>query len=382
MTNLQKVAVFTDSDEMFRSFKKAIPSGVGEVQRFATLEGDIPAGVTLAFVDGKWQGDLNVLLGKLAARAIYVVLVDDEKHVGDGVPSMLADGIVDDLLLTPIRAIEVLGKIKHVTHLERVKEVAGVNLELKTLIEKFEEDVRTTRAIQRRLIPEKFTAVPGLRVAHKYLSGMKSGGDYLDFFEFEDKTHVGVLMSDSSGYGLSSAFMSVILRLAVKFSKDEFRSPSVTVAKIFEELQLTMKPKENLSIFYGILNRKTFEFTYTSGGSVRFVHQTENGFTDRTLGGSPLMKDLPPALTDHKITLMPSDRVVVFSDGFADTFNDEGSKGLERSFSKVYGDDAIELINNLTIRIKKRLETDDDMPEQDCSVMVIDVEKRAMRLAR
>ena len=160
--NLQKVAVFTGAVELFKAFKKAIPPAVGEVQQLATTEGDIPAGVTLAFVDGKWPGGLDILLGKLAARAIYVVLVDDEQHVGDGVPSMLADGIVDDLLLTPIRAIEVLGKIKHVTHLERVKEVAGLNLELKTLIENFEEDVRTTRAIQRRLIPEKFTPVPGL----------------------------------------------------------------------------------------------------------------------------------------------------------------------------------------------------------------------------
>ncbi|MBI3556527.1 MAG: SpoIIE family protein phosphatase [Deltaproteobacteria bacterium] len=379
--NLQKVAVFTESPELFRTFKKTIPAAVAEVRQVAP-DGEVPAGVTLAFVDGKWRGDMQALLGKLAARATYVVLVDDEKHIGDGVPAMVAEGIVDDLLLMPIRAIEVLGKIKHVAHLERVKVIAGVNLELKTLIEKFEEDVRTTRAIQRTLIPEKFAPVPGLRVAHKYLSGLKSGGDYLDFFEFEDKTHVGVLMSDSSGYGLSSAFMSVILRLAVKLSKDEFRSPSITVAKIFEELQLTMKPKENLSIFYGILNRKTFEFTYSSSGSVRFVHQNEKGFTDHTVGGPPLAKDQPPVLKDHKITLLPADRVVLFSDGFADTFAEEGVKGLERSFSKAYGDDAIELINNLTHRIKKRFETEDDMPEQDCSVMIIDVEKRAMRLAK
>ncbi len=380
--NLQKVAVFTESDELFKTFKRTIPAAVAEVQHVSKTDAEVPAGVTLAFVDGKWPGDIQALLGKLAARATYVVLVDDEKHIGDTVPEMVAEGIVDDLLLTPIRAIEVLGKIKHVAHLERVKEVAGVNLQLKTLIEKFEEDIRTTRAIQRTLIPEKFTPVSGLRVAHKYLSGLKSGGDYLDFFEFEDKTHAGVLMSDSSGYGLSSAFMSVILRLAVKLSKNEFRSPSVTVAKIFEELQLTMKPKENLSIFYGILNRKTFEFTYTSGGSVHFVHQSESAFIDRTLGGQPLAKDQPPVLTDHKVILMPSDRIVVFSDGFADTFNDEGAKGLERSFSKAYGDDAIELINNLTHRIKQRFEADDDMPEQDCSVMVIDVDKRAMRLAK
>ncbi|MBI3544921.1 MAG: SpoIIE family protein phosphatase, partial [Deltaproteobacteria bacterium] len=329
-----KVAVFTKSAELFKPFKKTIGPAVGEVVQ--AEDGEVPGGTALAFVDGKFADDLHPLLAALASRAVYTVLVDDEKSIGDGVPGLLSEGLVDDLLLTPIRAIEILGKVKHVSHLERVKEVAHVNNDLKSLIERFEEDIRTARAIQRSVIPEKFTPVQGFKVNHKYLSGLNSGGDYLDFFEFDDKTHVGILMSDSTGYGLSSAFMSVILKLAVKLSKDEFRSPSATVAKIFEELQITMKPKENLSIFYGILNRKTFELTYTSCGTVRFIHQGEKSFTERTIAGEALVKDGTVRLSDATLTLAPGDRLVVASDGFTETFSDEGRKGLERAFEKAY----------------------------------------------
>jgi len=50
-------------------------------------------------------------LSAAGSMAVYTVLVDDDKHIGDSVPERFA-GLVDDLLLTPLRPIEVLGKIK------------------------------------------------------------------------------------------------------------------------------------------------------------------------------------------------------------------------------------------------------------------------------
>jgi hypothetical protein len=377
----QKLAVFTASTELFESVRKFVPSVAAETVHVAQGDGAGIPGVTLALVDGKWPGNLHALLEGLARTAVYTVLVDDEKHIGNSVPETLSSGLVDDLLLTPIRPMELLGKLKHVEHLARVSELISANAGLKTLIEKFEEDLRTARAIQRSLIPEKFNQVQGLKVTHKYLSGLKSGGDYLDFFEFGDNTHVGFLMSDSSGYGLSSAFMSVILKLAVKLSKDEARSPAATVARIFEELEVTMKPAEQLSIIYGVLNRKTFELTYTGCGSIRFLRQRSGGAGEQgILSATPLSRGQRFGLSDQKLQLLPEDRVVLFSDGFAETF--DSSKALDRALDKAYGDDPMGLINELTFRVKRGLETSDDMLAQDCSVMVIDVEKRAMRLAK
>lgn len=378
--------MFTQSTELFQTIRRVLAPVTVDIAQ-VSLDGDFPPSTTSAFVDCQSEIDLRPLLEKLASRAIYTVLIDNEEHLGESVPSFLCDGLADDLVLTPLRPLELLGKLKHFEFRARVDEVVAVNANLKNLIEKFEEDLRTARAIQRSLIPDKFAPVSGLKVSHKYLSGLKSGGDYLDFFEFEDKTHVGVLMSDSTGYGLSSAFMSVILKLAVKFSKDDFRSPTSTISKIFDELELTMKPKENLSIFYGIINRKTFDFTFASSGSIRFVHQMSAGdndpkYSEKNLSTAALTKGRAPDLKDQRITLQPSDRLVIFSDGFSEVFQDEGSKGIERVITKSYGADPVALINDFTFRVKSRFESEDDMPTQDCSVMVIDVEKRLMRLAK
>jgi sigma-B regulation protein RsbU (phosphoserine phosphatase) len=375
----QKIAVFTTAKDVFEAIQRALPAGVGDIRLFSKPGEVVPTDLSLAVVDCNWPAGPRSVCQELAKGAVYTILVEEEDQVGGEVPELLAEGIVDDLLLLPLRAIELLSKVNHATHLTRVRELDEVNAGLKSLIEKLEEDLKTTRSIQRSLIPEKFPEVHGLSVVHKYLSGMKSGGDYLDFFEFNDKNHVGLLMSDSSGYGLSSAFMSVILHLAMKLTKDQARSPSATVMKIFEELSMTMKPKENLSIFLGILNRKTFELVYTSAGNIRFFHQ--NGqFYDRSSASEPLWKDKPVTVKDNHVLLQPGDRIVLFSDGFAEGF--ENDKAITETCERASGQDAIEIINDFTFQIKKKLTEEDDMPNQDCSVMIVDVEKRAMRLAK
>ncbi|MBI2607033.1 MAG: serine/threonine-protein phosphatase [Deltaproteobacteria bacterium] len=268
---------------------------------------------------------------------------------------------------------------------ETAEVVERLNEDVKELVKKFEEDVGRARSIQQALIPQRFSQVHGLKVMHKYLSGLKSGGDYLDFFEFGDKAHIGILMSDSSGYGLSSAFLSVILRIAMKLTKDEARSPSQTIAKVFEELQLTMKPTEHLSIFYGIFNRKTFALSFTGAGSIRFLVQSgaggvESSISDFSMHPVPLEKNKSVRLTDNEVTIHPGDRIVVMSDGFYEPFG--GDETLKKTLAQSFGEEPLAFINECAYHVKKTFEPGEDMPAQDCSVMVIDVEKRAMRLAQ
>lgn len=391
-----RVGIFTKSTDLAGQLRDAIPSALARTENLENSDGALCDGIVLALVDYV-SHDANTVLRRLSESAVHTVLVLRESDANSSLSQLIESGVVDDVLLLPLRPIEVVSKVRHALHLSQLSQIVTANSDLKSLIDKFEEDLRTARAIQRSLIPEKFPEVNGMKVMHKYLSGLKSGGDYIDFFEFEDKGHVGVLLSDSTGYGVSSAFMSVMLKLAIRLSRDEARSPSATVSKIFEELQVTMKPREDLSLFYGIINRKTFEMKYTSCGSVRFVHQvfgenkvagsesSEGGAAielhDRSLVAvPPFRKDNPVVLKDHSVDLNPKDRLTFFTDGFGENF--QGGHDLETVFKKTYGDDPIELINELTFRVKKKLESGDDMPAQDCSVLILDVEKRLMRLAK
>lgn len=276
---------------------------------------------------------------------------------------------------------------KKKTAIELEQMIRDLNDQVSDLAGKLAEDLNVARRIQKSVIPEKFPSVPGFNVRHKYLSGLKSGGDYIDFFEFDDKTHIGVIMSDSSGYGLSASFLSIMLKLSMKLSKDEAKSPGKTLQKIFEELKVTMKPKEELSIFYGIINRKTFKMRYTGFGNIHFVihaNKTEDQkedvqVTDVSINPGQLKSVSDVQFTDSEVMLHPGERLTFMSDGFFEAF--DGGDFLIQAVKNYYHDDPMSFVNECTYQIKRAFSEEGDMPNQDCSVMVIDIEKRAMRLA-
>lgn len=265
-----------------------------------------------------------------------------------------------------------------------VEIINQVNHDMQKLVSEFQEDLARAKAIQKQLIPQKFKSIPGLKVKHKYLSGMKSGGDYLDFFEFDDGTHVGILMTDSTGYGLSSTFMSIMLKMAMKFSKSSHDGPSYIVEKLFEELKLTMKDTENFSIFFGILNRKTFDLHYTGAGNIRFLVQSAVSGKNKTqeygFDVKALTRDVDATFKEYVLHLMPADRLILLSDGFYQAYENEND--FLKTIHSFYNHEALEFINDCTFHVKKKFNEEDDMPDEDCSVMVIDIEKNAMRVAK
>jgi len=61
-----------------------------------------------------------------------------------------------------------------------------------------------------------------------------------------------------------------------------------------------------------------------------------------------------------------------------------GAYGADTAFAQTLSEqpDPVQMINELTFQVKRALPAPDDLPPQDCSVIVLDIEKRAMRLAK
>jgi sigma-B regulation protein RsbU (phosphoserine phosphatase) len=260
----------------------------------------------------------------------------------------------------------------------------GLNETVKDLIIKFEEDCERAKEIQKKLIPDKFKEIPGMKVKHRYAAGFKSGGDYLDFFEFDDSTHVGILLSDSTGYGLSQTFMSVLLKMSLKYQKNLVQNPSLVMKKIFEDIKVTMKQKEDFSFFYAVINRKTLNMQYTAQGTVKAFHisphfeKSEGHIKEIEFDRNPLKNDSNLNLEDYSITLLPQDRLILCSDGVIEAFNKKTD--FKKYLNEHAFEDAYNLIHESIYQVKKdSLEDRDLMPMQDSTIFVLDIEKRALR---
>lgn len=321
------------------------------------------------------------------SRPTLVVKVSE----GEALPLSYAGGLVDDLLTLPLRAHDVERVLRMHESMQTLKAVELTSRAVPQLVKKLQEDVQLAQKIQRRLIREKFPPMGGLNVKSKYWCGLKAGGDYFDVFEFPDGNNVGVILSDSSSYAVSTNFIGSLMQFSVHVSQDDLADPSRIVSALFGKVKECMKEADRFSILYGILNRKTYQFRYVDCGPVFAAHRAqEGGLQWVSKGENPpltLSSSLIPPF--REISLEPGDRMMLVSDGWAEALGDSGPVVLETFLSGV---DTQEVINSMAFRLRKSVEKiydlepgaeeDFPMPPQDCSVLLFDLAKNVLRLAK
>ncbi len=319
------------------------------------------------------------------SRPTLVVAV----KVGETLPRAFADGVVDDLVLLPLRELDVERLLRMHEQMQALRAVEQTSRAVPELVKKLQEDISLAQKIQRRLIREKFPPMQGINIKSKYWCGLKAGGDYFDVFEFPDKNHVGIILSDSSSYALSTGFIGSLVQFSVHVTQDDLSDPSRIVAALYGKLKESMKEKDHFSIFYGILNRKTFQLRYVDCGPLYAGHRNKQGMEWIAKGESPALSlsagVVPPF---REVLLEPGDRMMLLSDGWGESLGSPMTSLLENFLA---GDqDSQDVINHMAFSLRKgveklyELEPEEEfpMPPQDCSVLLFDLAKNALRLAK
>lgn len=331
------------------------------------------------FVDGG-HSDLTRFLNGVDrhSRSVFLIWSDDSREwdwAGDAAEK------VDDLVVYPFRRAELESKFRLHQHLRMWSEVGELHRSFNELLGALDEDVKLAERLQKARLPNRYPAVRGLHIRSRFLAGLK-GGDHFDLAESKDNSRISILMSDSSSYGLSSAFLSALMRMTMKLSRDEARPAAETVKLIADELLLGLKEKDRLAIFYGILNRKDFRFRYLHlGGSAFFHARKGKGFEIHASHGDPLSiaNSDPTKFVEKEVTLEPEDRIVLLSDGFIEACG--GLLEAKTLLDPLRDKDSADLTNELVFRVKRKMIDPEDLPPQDCTSLVFDVDAKLLRLA-
>ncbi|MGZ3699859.1 MAG: PP2C family protein-serine/threonine phosphatase [Bdellovibrionota bacterium] len=329
----------------------------------------------LVFVDA---ADAGALLTQIDRRGRAVFLIVGETA---SLPAGLTDGTVDDVLVHPFRALEVFSKIQRYQQLLMWEEVSKLNASFTELLAQLKDDLSLTERLQKAKLPLRFPDVRGFHVGHRYLAGGRPGGDHFDIAEARDQSQLSLVLSDSSSYGLSSSVLSALMRLAVKLTADEARSTLGTVRKIQDELQVTLKEKDRLSLFYGVITRKDLRFRYLNLGTVSLFYASPGkGFKPLPAQAQALVRDSGPVnAQEQEIALEPGSRLALVSDGFLEVAG--GAEQLQQTLERYREKPAVDSINELVFRVKSAFKKPDDLPAQDCTVAILDLDARVLRLA-
>lgn len=329
----------------------------------------------------KARAYLTGLAGSEKRRGRAIFLIVPEGKNDSEIPEELEDGLVDDVLVHPFRKLEVIGKIRLYEQLLMWSEVEKMNASFSELMGQLKDDFKLAERLQKSNLPARFPDVRGFKVSQRYLAGMRSGGDHFDLGDSKDGGQLSVVLTDSSSYGLSSAVLSTLMRVTMKLSIEEVRSSSETVRRIQEELKATLTEKDKLSLFYGVLSRKDYRLRYLNlGSSTAFYAPAGGRFTELKSGGDAITSATKEiSLQESEVTLEPSGRLALISDGFAEAIG--GKDKVRELLNDFRPQDAKDALNEMVFRVKNQFVGEDDMPAQDCTGVIFDLDARLIRLA-
>lgn len=200
-------------------------------------------------------------------------------------------------------------------------------------------ELNKAREIQRNLMPAKFPEMPGYEVHAFYKACDEVGGDYYDVFQL-DPDHIGILVADVSGHGISGAMVMVMVRSAIRTWAASTTSPKELFQKVNPLVARDILPGMFVTMYYAVLDTNTKTLTCSCAGhnpAALWRAKTKKAeFTKK--GGMPLGIIAGAAfgatLKEEVFQLEKGDRLIVYTDAMVETMSPDYEEFGEERFMK------------------------------------------------
>jgi sigma-B regulation protein RsbU (phosphoserine phosphatase) len=264
-------------------------------------------------------------------------------------------------------------------------ELNRANEELEKIISDLGQELKMASQIQKVLSPTEIPNIPGFNFSTKFVAGSERGGDYFDIFEHEDKMKFGLVLACSSGYSMSALFLSVLIKMSSQIEARKGMAPNVVLTQIAKELIPHVENNDTAGVFYGVMDRRSFEFNFSCvGGLTGFLlpHGSDNlikllpstGAFSKSYDEKPLAQSLQ---------LNARDRLILCTDGVLLAQNsaqeDFGVQRLTACVSKSVRANVHDLRNEILFQVEQFTGT--AQPERDQTVIIMEVKDRVIKLA-
>lgn len=286
-----------------------------------------------------------------------------------------------------IRQLELEVKERQKELLDFKLELSGINEQLEKFISQMSEQLKLATLIQRSLVPTEIPTIPGFEFSTKFVASSVNGSDYFDIFEMEDKLKFGVLMATSTGHGMASLFLSVLLKIAAQVEARKGLEPDQVLKKMNEEVQGKVKEAQAAHVFYGVVDRRDHSLKYTLSGDISalvYKHSADKYVILPQTQGMLVGKSGKANFKTEGLNLDPRDRLILTSTGFPKVKNkkDEefGDKRLQKFLVDHTGKSCHEMRNEVLFQAKQFAQG--EPYPQDLSVIVMGVKDKVAKLKR
>lgn len=191
---------------------------------------------------------------------------------------------------------------------------------------KTEAEIGVAETIQKNILPNTFPAFPERDEFDIYATMIPClgvGGDFYDFF-LVDKDHLAIVIGDVSGKGIPAALFMMSARTLINTYASSGLSPKDVLYKVNNQLCKGNDTGMFVTVFIGVLEISTGEFTYANAGhnqpliSMDGVHHEFLESEIHLVMGA--MEDIP--YSEERCQIKEGAIIYLYTDGVTEALNE------------------------------------------------------------
>jgi sigma-B regulation protein RsbU (phosphoserine phosphatase) len=200
---------------------------------------------------------------------------------------------------------------------------------------RLELDLELSAKVQKALLPQQVPEIPGLELAAFSRPAEYVGGDYFDFFRFQDGSH-GLVIGDVMGHGIAASLLMASLQASLRTLAPDYDSPAEIVRRLNSIFHHNIHLTKFVTLFLARYDPKTRSLTYSNAG-----HNPPLLYRSQSNGTGPLSWLAPTGAAiglventqfgEETVILAPGDTLLLYTDGVTEARNPQKEEfGQER----------------------------------------------------
>jgi sigma-B regulation protein RsbU (phosphoserine phosphatase) len=231
-----------------------------------------------------------------------------------------------DYVSKPFQPDEVIARVN--THLT----IHRLKREVEHKKDELEHELEVVSDVQRRLLPKSLPEIAGFKLAIHYETSLYAGGDYYDIAKLADNQW-GFLVADAEGHSAPAAVM-MAMTCALFRSYPEPPKDSGELLYFLNQHLCKVADPSFVTALYVVYdaNHHTLRIARAGHPPPMIYRSSEKKAIEYPCGGVfPLGIDPYDQVPVTEVELQPGDRVLLYTDGITERFNNDGKTyGEER----------------------------------------------------
>ena len=176
----------------------------------------------------------------------------------------------------------------------------------------------------------------GIAIFADMIPAKEVGGDLYDFFKVSDH-HIGFVIGDVSGKGVPAALLMGISRTLMRSAGRSGLGADKCLAMVNKVLAEEILPHMFVTVFYGIVDTRTGEMEYCSGGHNPPYLVSHDGRVKALNGAAGVPLGVIGDFVYHsaRLKLSPNDSVFVYTDGVTEALAADGQEFGEKRLEEL-----------------------------------------------